>query len=651
MARALVLGNGSLFVGMDEWGQVRDFYYPFVGSENHLAGGLVHKIGVFTDGAMHWVDEGLFSATIRYREHSMSSEITLTSERLGLEIFFEDVVYNEHPSFIRKVRVRSFRNEAREVKLFFNQQFFIGETARGDTAYYSVDGNAIIHYEGARVFLISGQKRGGSFDDYSVGLMGIEGKEGTWRDAEDGALSKNTIEYGVVDSVVAFTLTLEAKGEEYLWYWISCGTKYREAMILHHDILERSPAHLLETTVDFWKAWVTKNSESYCGLSKELIALYETSLFVLRTHTDEHGGIIASADSSVLQHGRDTYAYVWPRDGAFAALAFIEAGYPDLAQRYFAFIENIITEDGYLLHKYRADGALGSSWHPWVRNGAFQPPIQEDETAVIIWTLWRYYEKTRDLEFVERIYNSLIKRSAEFLLRYRDEEDELPLPSHDLWEERFSISCYTSASVAAALRAAGRFAALLGKEKSAETYERAARALSEKILVRFFMEDGAVRKLFMRERGTLQADDTQDASAWFGLMRFGILEIDDPRLITAREKAMSTLKGTRGVARYQNDWYYRTSAHATGNPWIITTLWDILYDIALAKDAAGLKGAEEKLVGTLMYRTGADLLPEQVDPESGVPLSATPLAWSHAEFILAVQAFLAKEKELGICKV
>lgn len=650
MARALVLGNGSLLVGLDEWGQVRDFYFPYVGSENHMAGGLVHKVGIFTDGAMHWVDDGTFTAQVRYRPHSMSSEITLTSAHLGLVISFEDVVYNEHHSFIRKVRVRSLRKEAREVKLFFNQQFFIGETARGDTAYYSIDGNAIVHYEGDRVFLISGMRKGVSFDDYSVGLMGIEGKEGTWRDAEDGLLSKNTIEYGVVDSVIAFTFTLHAEAEEELWYWIVCGTKYHEAMTLHRDIVSRSPAHLFETTIDFWHAWVGKNAESYCGLSPDVIALYETSLFVLRTHTDANGGIIASSDSSVLQHGRDTYAYVWPRDGAFAALAFIEAGYPDLAQRYFAYIEHIITEDGYLLHKYRTDGALGSSWHPWVRNGAFQPPIQEDETAVTIWALWRYYEKTRDLEFVERIYNSLIKRGAEFLLRYMDAETELPMPSHDLWEERFSVSCYTSASVAGALRAAGSFAALLGKEKAAETYERRARALSEKIVSRFIKEDGSIIKLFTREGERYVADDTPDASAWLGLFRFGILKEDDPRLHVAREKAVSALSVYgKGLARYRGDWYYRVSDRVPGNPWVITMLWDILFDIALVTDASGLEAVKKKLSGILTYRTGADLLPEQTDPESNAPLSATPLAWSHAEFILAVQALLAKEKELGLC--
>ena len=39
------------------------------------------------------------------------------------------------------------------------------------------------------------------------------------------------------------------------------------------------------------------------------------------------------------------------------------------------------------MHKYRPDKSLGSSWHPWVRNGKPELPIQEDETALVIYAL------------------------------------------------------------------------------------------------------------------------------------------------------------------------------------------------------------------------------------------------------------------------
>ena len=69
----------------------------------------------------------------------------------------------------------------------------------------------MVHYKGRRVFLISAKSNDAFFDDYSVGLLGIEGKEGTWRDAEDGVLSKSAIEHGSVDSVIALSLFIPAR--------------------------------------------------------------------------------------------------------------------------------------------------------------------------------------------------------------------------------------------------------------------------------------------------------------------------------------------------------------------------------------------------------------------------------------------------------
>ena len=46
--------------------------------------------------------------------------------------------------------------------------------------------NAILHYRGRRAFVVSAVDDSGEpFDQYTVGIFGIEGKEGTYRDAED----------------------------------------------------------------------------------------------------------------------------------------------------------------------------------------------------------------------------------------------------------------------------------------------------------------------------------------------------------------------------------------------------------------------------------------------------------------------------------
>jgi GH15 family glucan-1,4-alpha-glucosidase len=106
---------------------------------------------------------------------------------------------------------------------------------------------------------------------------------------------------------------------------------------------------------------------------------------VIRTQIDHDGAVIAANDSDVLQFGRDTYSYMWPRDGALTAAALDLAGYGELSRCFFDFCGRVISDQGYFLHKYNPDGSLGSSWHPWYSDGQQQLPIQEDETALVLW--------------------------------------------------------------------------------------------------------------------------------------------------------------------------------------------------------------------------------------------------------------------------
>ncbi len=42
MPRSLVLGNGTMLATFDEFLQLKDFYYPHVGEEDHTAYGKCH---------------------------------------------------------------------------------------------------------------------------------------------------------------------------------------------------------------------------------------------------------------------------------------------------------------------------------------------------------------------------------------------------------------------------------------------------------------------------------------------------------------------------------------------------------------------------------------------------------------------------------
>ncbi len=653
MARSIVLGNGNMLVCYDEFGQVRDFHFPYVGLENHVGEKLAHRIGVFVDGQMHWLSQGGFDIFIDYAPDTFVATVTAKHREVGIELLFSDIVYNEHDIYVRHVEVKNTDSRDRVVKLFFNQQFHISESRHGDTGYYSPELHAIVHYKGRRIFAISAKSNDAFFEDYSVGLLGIEGKEGTWRDAEDGVLSKSAIEHGSVDSVIGISLFIPKEGTRVVSYWIACGETYRQVEKYHRDILNRGPEHLRKTTSDFWKAWVELDEFKNCPLDTRLIELYRRSLLVMRAHTDNRGPIIASGDSSILQNGRDTYSYCWPRDAAFITSSYIRAGHATSALKFIEFCNDLLTDDGYLLHKYRSDKSLGSSWHPWVRNGRAQPPIQEDETAITLVTLHEYYKATHDIELIERLYNSYIKKVGTFLSQYRDKKSGLPLPSHDLWEERFGIFTYTASTVYAGLLAAADFARVLGKEITRRRWEAAALEVKEGILTKLIQADGRVLKSLEYQSGLPVPDMTPDASSFYGLYRFGVLSADDPKLeyiASYMKKELSVDVGIGGIVRYKGDRYFRIDDTVQGNPWIITTLWFTEYEIERASNKEELMALLPSLMWVLERANTGGMLSEQLDARSGKPVSVMPLVWSHAGYVHTLLAFVKKMEAFGLYK-
>lgn len=653
MAREVVLGNGTIFVGFDQAGYLREFYFPYVGLENHVAEHNQHRLGVFVDGAFSWLHETGWETTVNCLDDTMAGVTTRENKRLGLRIITTDVVYNEKNVLLRTLAVHNLSDHEREVRFFFGQEFELYESKRGDTAYYDKRDNTLIHYKGKRVFLVNALVDGKPFTEYTTGIFNIYGKEGSYRDAEDGELQRNPIEHGPCDSVLGTRARIPAGGESTIEYWLCVAESIEDVKALNQYVIKKTPAHLVKTTMDYWRAWLTRYEFTFYGLSDLHTKLFYQSLLIIKAHTDHRGAIIASGDTSMLQNGKDTYSYMWPRDAAFATLTLHQTGDHDAARKLFAFCNRVIEKDGYLMHKYLPDGSLGSSWHPWVRNGEVVLPIQEDETALVLFALGQYYNHDHDLEFIETIYNSFIKKAGEFLIRYRDDNTKLPHPSYDLWEEKFGVHTFTVASVYGGLSSAARFAELLGKKDDQEAFAEAAAEVKAALLEYLYDEKSSTfRKSVTPKDGKMTKDDTIDASSAYGVYAFGVLEADDKRLkqaVKMTEKALTVAGRVGGMARYHGDQYFKQPTTTIGNPWIITTLWYAQYWADIAKDESDLAATKRALSWAAKHAGGSGVLPEQLDEVTGALLSSTPLMWSHAEYVRAVLAYLRAIERLEIC--
>ncbi len=646
--RSLILSNGSLLVALDHFGEVRDFYFPHVGLENHEGGVLSHRIGVYCDGVMSWLSEDTrWDISVLSSEDALESHIIAINTELEIQLIFKDIVYNERPIFLRQVILSNLSSRDREIKFFAGHEFEISRSPGGDTAYFDPESNAIIHYKGQRAFLIYGTCEEKTFSDYAVGLSRFEDKEGTFRDAEDGVLSKNPIEHGSVDSVIGFYNTYKAKEEKIIRFWVTAGKSIEQAHELNEYVLSKTSIHLLKTARDYWRAWVNRYEWNFYGMSTRTVTLFKKSLMLVRAHVDDDGGIIASADASILQYEQDTYAYVWPRDASYAALALDRAGDSNVAERFFDFCNTVITKRGYFMHKYLPDHSIGSSWEPEIRNNIPQLPIQEDETALVIWALGEHYKHSRDLEFIEKLYNPLIEKAANFMASYRDSTTGLPLPSYGLWEEKHGIFTFTASTVFGALNAAANIANILGKKERAVFYQKTAEEIRDGILNYLFdSKTGIFYRMMEINDNNITYNDTLDISSVYGIFSFNVLPIDDPRLIKAFETTVNRLSTGIGISRYEHDRYYAVGQN--GNPWFICTLWYADFLIARAKNEEDLKKVLGIFEWVVDHALPSGVLSEQISSVDGKQMSVAPLTWSHASYVNTVLSYLDKIEELGI---
>ncbi len=653
MSRPLTLSNGNILVGLDDRGSVTDFFYPFVGVENHVRG-EPHRVGVWQHGRTSWLTDEEWAVEIDLVKDTYVGKIKCFNKKTNLEILFTDIVYNEKNIFLRKAKITNHGDSTQEIKLFFHQVFCIYGTPQEDTAYYDPVKNVLIHYEGRRMFLIYAETSDVPFNEYSVGLYGIEGREGTYKDAEDGVLSKNSIEHGHVDSVCGVPLTLHKGETKEVFYWITVGETKGEAYELHEYVLYRRPDSLIESTDKFWRAWLTRQDYITCDVKNDrMLDLFKKSLFYVRGNIDNRGAILASPDSSMLQHGRDTYSYMWPRDGAMTVMALLEVGEYNISKHFFKFCNDVIEPDGYLMHKYRADKSLGSSWHSFVKDGQPILPIQEDETALVLVALWQYYERTKDIDFIEMHYTTVIRRMATFLTEFTDDDTGLPLPSYDLWEEKHGVSTFTASAVYAGLQAGANFAKLFQKENDEALFTKKANSVREAIVKHLYDEErGAFIKLLNKKKGEVIRDTLIDMSSVYGVFAYGVLDVHDERVVSsikAVEKNLRLHTGIDGVPRYEGDRYYM-QVDGTPNPWYITTLWLAQYYAKAATKPEDLETVRYWINWVIIHSPLSKVLSEQLHPFTGEQLSATPLTWSHGEYIRTIIAYYEALKRMGLCE-
>lgn len=647
MPKDIPVSNGSFLLNFDSDYQIRDVYFPFIGQENHSSG---HPFcfGVWVDGEFSWMGPE-WKKDLRYENNSLVTDVVLKNKALGLELRCADVVDIDLNIYIKKINVTNLKEKSRQVRLFFSHDFCLYGNDIGGTAYFDPRSCSIIHYKMHRYFLIScWANNEWGVKHFTCGRRDSSGSLTIHKEAESGELSGEASAWGSPHSAIGIWLELPANGTTTAYYWIAAGTSYPEVAKLNLDVHKKTPEALLKRSSKYWKSWVHKESLQLQGLPKSVIDVFNRSLLILRTQIDNNGAIIAANDSDIIRFGKDTYSYAWGRDGAFVAAALAKAGYSHTCMKYFDFCGRVLSDEGYLFQHYNPDGSLASNWHSWLVEGKEVLPIQEDSTALTLWALWIHYQSLKDIESIRPLYHTLIKKAADFLVRYRDPQTLLPLPSYDLWEERYALHTYTVASVIAGLRAAANFSKIFEETSLAEKYDSVANEMTEGINKHLY-HDGLKRfaRSGSRTEGGYQLDDVIDISL-LSLATFGILDVKDSRMIETAEAIRKQLwlkTPVEGCARYQDDVYQRAEdspRDIPGNPWFVSTLWLAEYFIDQAENQQQLQATLPYIEWCIKNALPSGVLAEQVHPVNGSPLCVSPLTWSHSSFVWTVLKYTDK---------
>lgn len=648
MSRPVMLGNGSLTVGLNEQGLVHDFYYPYVGLDNlTTARSVHHKIGVWVDDTFSWIDDGSWDISVNFESDALVSVIRMQNDTLKVELLFNDFVDNELNVFCRQIEVTNHSDGPRIIRVFMHQVFEISRAGRADTALFVPDESYILDYKGRCSLLIYGHDENGQvYDQFAIGSYGIEGKEGTYRDAEDGELSGSAVEHGGVDSVIRFNCQIDGLESADISYWIVAADSQFTAEKLHLKIKREGVAARLESTRQYWKEWLSTGANVLHSVDKEYLEMTKKSLLLIKAHIDKRGGVIASCDSSIYNYGRDYYSYVWPRDGAYAVWPLIRLGYTEEPKKFFEFCRDILTPEGYLMHKYQPDKAIGSTWHPQLHGQRTELAIQEDETASVLYMLGEFYEYSRDEDFVRSLYSTYIQPAANFLAQFIDDSTGLPHASYDLWEEKFLTTTYTTAVTYQALLVAAEFATQFEYPDDAVAWKTVAEKLLSQTNVFFEPDRETLRKGYLlQEDGSLKFDNTLDISSIYAVMMFGFHQKSADQLhysVGEVERTMLDYSPSGGCPRYEYDRYFESSPPFLGNPWFVSTLWLAQYYIRIGKS----EKARDYLNWSIEHAQPSGALAEQVNPNNGSSVSVSPLVWSHAEFINTVLDLASTKQDL-----
>jgi glucoamylase len=346
------------------------------------------------------------------------------------------------------------------------------------------------------------------------------------------------------------------------------------------------------------RAWLA--SGLVPGTSTKYSDMATRALLDLRLALRANGALLAGPTS--------IWAYVWPRDASWAAVAFSATGHHAEARSILGFLARVQLRNGTWAARTVPDASGGV---PDSR------PQQLDAVGWVPWAVWNWYVSAPAGTARDSALRTLwpsVKAAADAACSAL-QPNGLPQAGFDYWEDERAVTIGNAAALRCGLQAAADLALRIGDGGSAARWSVDAAQLAMAVGI-FFGSTG------YRRRPT--ADAAADAAvAWLG-PPFAAQNLLIHRAIGRAESNLVRSGGgvTPGVPRPVD----------TSESWTPETAFFALHN------AAGRDPSVYRRLDWLTdHRTAVGSLPERVSP-TGRPVSTAPLAWTNAVVLLALRA-------------
>ncbi len=387
--------------------------------------------------------------------------------------------------------------------------------------------------------------------------------------------------------------------------------------------------------VAYWEKYLKKHDtlkliprNNYEEKIKEIYK--RTILLFPLLQNQETGGISAAVEVDEERTKCGRYSYCWTRDAVFITEALDILDMTKETEKFYKnFCKNTQSDNGMWEQRFYTDGTLAPCWG-----------YQIDETASVIFGIYKHYEKTKDKKFLKDTLK-MAEKAYKYLNKYiEDLFSQTPKmhPSYDLWEMHEGTSMYSISSIFAAFNSMDKIYDELYEKFEEnrikqENIRKEKKNIEEKLVkIKKYIVDtfyDLEKKSFVRNID----DKWMDISIVGAVVPFEIFTPKEKKIVNTVEKINMTLRTyTGGYKRFENDSYMN------GNPWTVTTLWMALYHIKNGEKAK----AKEELKLIVQTATELGLIAEQIDNDNLRASWVIGLGWAHAMFIIVLNELYGK---------